>query len=671
MNINIFNDCKNESLFVDGQYLFQITFIDRSSSLLDSILAKYPTDRVRLERVWDRLRAGQPTSDHVSLAYLMVLNGMLLEAGNYLKLSIRKFKRGKPSATDSELQNFVVELIRRIELALATANKLSGTQAALFSQISKHYSTKFNKGAGSPFGATYTSLFGRDNVLRSISRHPLQLNRHTVCSANNFTKARFFDPQHPATYMVATLQDARGEPLLSVIDLLPDTGETPPEAKSVNTFVFPTTIAPIVDFNSPDEDPKPMPSLSENLREVKQIAGEIEQGYRISALGDLTNTARRDLFRSVEQIVDSARSSGEMPALASTLSARLEADIDEISKDPSSPYFGMSPKNVRVGFLSKLLGSNGYAELAVDVDLAITQGIRIIKHETNCANFANNIKLVTEQYTQQQHNEFLGNSNNIIKDTTQQINDLISFGSYIFEIDQEALVKRGFSPSFKPIQLPPTSGARENPLSVLGKYTLVLTGFATLVTAVYLAIRNIDVNQKIAHKNTLLQVRGLMRKLLLTLRTSLATLDSQGLSSARQQLRVYSDSIQNMVISLLAVLTAENTNLLVTQEIGHLKSLYEQVISIANNTTIDKAEFKRQIEGLIRGDDAAQKSVEGSVQTQQKLIDEAKKQDAIGAFLNSLKGAADTAGKVINYAMYITLGLFGVWGGVKLYRSLK
>ena len=72
MNINIFNDCKNESLFVDGQYLFQITFIDRSSSLLDSILAKYPTDRARLERVWDRLRAGQPTSDHVSLAYLMV-----------------------------------------------------------------------------------------------------------------------------------------------------------------------------------------------------------------------------------------------------------------------------------------------------------------------------------------------------------------------------------------------------------------------------------------------------------------------------------------------------------------------------------------------------------------------------------------------------------------------
>ena len=80
--------------------------------------------------------------------------------------------------------------------------------------------------------------------------------------------------------------------------------------------------------------------------------------------------------------------------------------------------------------------------------------------------------------------------------------------------------------------------------------------------------------------------------------------------------------------------------------------------SIANNTALSKAEFKSQIEGLIRGVDAAQKSVEGSVQTQQKLIDEAKKQDAIGAFLNLSKVQLTPQGN-INYAMYITLVYLG------------
>ena len=52
-------------------------------------------------------------------------------------------------------------------------------------------------------------------------------------------------------------------------------------------------------------------------------------------------------------------------------------------------------------------------------------------------------------------------------------------------------------------------------------------------------------------------------------------------------------------------------------------------------------------------------------------IKEAKKKDPIDALLKGVTGGIEKAGDLLRYAGYISLGLFSIWGGVKLYRSLK
>lgn len=672
MNVNVFNDCENEYLLLDAQYLFKITFVQQSSNLLNNILTKYPTNISRLENTWNNVLKGQSIVDHVSFAYLFVLNTMVLEAENAVKIQSQQIKDADPNATSEDITSQTApQFIRFLEGKLNS--KLVGKQAQIFLKVLKLYSDSIlTQGQNAKTVSEIYNTVIVPSATRLSVQKPLVYNDLMGCDANEFMVSRFFDGR--GDYGLNVFRDANSNILLAAIDLLQ--GETPPAVMSVNTLAFPTTVAPIIAFNSPSSEPKVMVGLAKNLKNTEQLAEFLEQRHRISNTGEVTEPARQEIFSAIESVARSALSNGELQAFASTISARLNADVDALSKDRSSPYFGMSPTSIKAGFLSKLLGgSKGYNELAFKVDQAITRGIRTIKRETNNANFANSMCLIpTPQYSDAQRDAHLAQSNAVIKNTTESINSLITYGSPMFEIDQAILQRRGFKAEFQPIQPPP----RENglPLAVVaakvGKVALVAVGVAAVAVVISMFINKLNADTEVSRKNTLDQVKGLTAQLLSVLTTAKQLATDTDLSVAQSYLRTQSQGFTDTVIPLLTVLLNENEDsALVSSHVASLKQLYAQTIDIANDTSISITAFQTRIDNLKIGVDASIQSVNKSITIQEKIVKEAEDKDTIGEILNALKGAANTTGKVLNYAMYITLGLFSIWGGVKLYRSLN
>ena len=667
MNVNIFNDCENEYLFVDSAYMYKTCFLDKSSDLLKNILASYNTSEKRIEAAWKLVLEGKVPSDKVSFAYILILNDLILEAHNYLRLQQAKLRKqilledvnasedAIKAKFDAANQTFIESL---------DTPRLTQSQIKILSLLLEPYVESLSKSRQN-FGFTYRRII--DPILRkSGSASELTHSPLMDCEANNFMNERFFSDAYYGVYRLNLLRDAKGQVVLGGISLIE--GETPPSVMSVNTLAFPTTVAPIIAFNSPNEQPKAMVGLAQNLNQIDQVTEQLQNEHRISATGDMTLDAKRELLRDAKSIVDKAQANGETSALVSTVSARLNAEVDALSKDPSSPYFGMASKDIKAGLISKFLGgSKGYNDLAMRFDSALTKGIKYIKDETSHAVFAI-AEFENKALSESVRNAMVTEANANIQDATKRINELVSTGKPFFTIDEKALRERGFNPSFEPI---PRPNAAFIPLIVTGvKIVGAIALVSILVMAIEVFIDHFELEEERESKRNLQILLQRVVDIRARLKSILDLVDAN-FEVAKTELTDYAKTIPSSKNNLQLIDNNDTSNSLVQQEMANVNGLYKKILTVANDTSLTQASLKRQLELILSNADLVKNSTLRSISVENKIIEDLEKRDPIDALLEGITRGIEKAGDFLRYAGYISLGLFSIWGGVKLYRSLN
>ncbi len=667
MNINLFNDCENEYLFVDSAYMYKLCFLDKTSDLLKHTLLKYKTNERKIKASWELVLDGKVPSDKVSLAYIVVLNDLILEAHNHLRSELNsRIPNADPNENAKYTQSKTDAFMTSLE-----SPRLSASQMETFSLILKPYVDALQS-KGQNFASTYSQII--NPVLSKLARttgsvSPLTHSPLMDCEANNFMNERFFSNNGVGSYRLNLIRDAKGQVLIGAIALVD--GQTPPNVMSINTLVFPTTVAPIIAFNSSPKQPKAMVGLAQNLNQIDQVTEQLQKEHRVSATGDMTLEAKQELFRNVKSIVDEAEANGETAALVSTLSARLSGDVDVMSKDPSSPYFGMTPKDIKAGLLSKLLGgSAGYNQLAVDFDRTLTKGIKYIQSETTIARFTI-AESQLRHFTQATADESVKKANTNIKDATKRINNLVTAGSPFFEIDEAALRERGFNPTAEPI-------LRDNPstlglapllaLKYVGVAVLGIGAAAALVYVVAATLKHFDVREGEQAINQLSTLKKVIEGVRDRLKDFIGGADGN-FNETQTAFIEYANDLSEERIRGLDNQDVANDN--VEQEIASVRFLYRNIKKVAEDSTLTLSSFKQKLTRIISSIDISTRSIDRAKNVEAKIVEKAKKEDPISALLSGAKEGIDKFGDLLKYAGYISLGLFSIWGGVKLYRSLN
>lgn len=652
MGINLFN-CNNEVLFADGQLLFKKTFINKDDDLLKNILEKYSKDPARLLSTWNRVLGNQSvlTENERELAVILILNAMVLEAENYIIKEVNRFKKenGVNNDADPRVSEFQLNQTKDV-IAKYKTPRLENVHTSLFvNNILPIYENAVNSGVS--FTKTHEDL-----NLQSRFLTPTTVN-YENCSEFD---ARF-PIQDSESYRAFRLGN-EGEPLLTSITYN-GSGFVPKGVMSINTLVFPTTVAPTLASKE---------SRGPRNPEIAKMVEHISYHNRISATGSLGQKGTENTFKYAVSLVNDATNNGTLEDLITSAQSDLESSVQTLSQDRSSPYFGMAPKDIKAGFLSKLLGgSNGYNEFAFEIDKAVKSALNTIHN----LHVLGEVEIENEKSGVIQREELLvkiEEYNQLIAESTDNVQNLLSWVSPILEIDAHALAERGLSDEPNYILEP---NARENSATLTAgavTFTITASTIAIIIvaaTAIVIFIKVLKEREKTFALQSILNQQKRLRDLYQRLK-GMVTVGN--LEQIKTELGIKAGTYNN-IIKIYNKYSYLKDDIVVGPELevlqGDVDSLKVQILDKRESITLNelKTYFGIQIEVLKTNIE----SNEASIKLQEKRTEEAEKYDVLGSVLKVGTRTAKTAGDILKYAGYIALGMFSIWGGVKVYRSLN
>lgn len=649
MSINLFNDCNNEFLFADGQLLFKKTFINKDSDLLKNILINYSRDSDKLQNTWNSVKSNESvaTENERELAVILILNAMVIEAENYIRKEVNHFKKenGVNSDADPKVSAFLKTTTERVAESLKNP-RLSDIHTSLFvNSILPIY-----ENVGRSFTKTHEDL-----NLQSRFLPPTAFNSEHCDEFN----ARF-PIQDSESYRAFRLGNEE-EPLFAILTL--ENGLTPKGVMSINTLVFPTTVAPVLAQNKNQGARNP-----EMISEIRKSAEHFAYTNRISASTSISQESRKRLFEGAKALYNDVAEKGSVQDLVASAQSELESSVQALSQDRSSPYFGMSPSDIKAGLLSKILGgSEGYNQFAYDVDKAINNTVSTIHASNAIANIAiTRFNLSNGGIDRNQANEVIEVQNISIKENTENVLDLLSCIRPILVIDEDALARRGFS--VEPTEIP----ARSNDGGItLGAFAISTGAIALIIVAAFAYIAFADRQEAEKKKEALESLKGTtiwLKDILTNLKTAAS---AENMIFIRQELATLANTTLTELVEFYRNIEDYKDDVTFVPEVMKFKHLQSNLKSIAaiDPLTLDKVRDALGIQ--ITQATTNEQSLDEGIKLQEERIKEKLKMDFLGSLLKLGTKTANTAGDILKYAGYIALGMFSIWGGVKVYRSLN
>lgn len=633
-NINIFKDNSGSFVFVDAQLLFRKSFIGKKSDLLQKILRNYTTDYNRLKQSWDAVLRGEIPSNANDKAWILTVCTMMIEADNFRSKKAFEAMGG-------------VKLTFNLENPNLDENQLAFYKENILSYFSS------NIGRDGLFFPAYKELETKvfDEVVKSE-------NITTLAGSSAEFDYRF--PAGGRNYELFTLKGSDGKTIFAEIDYR-GRAFVPKGVLSINTLVFPTTIAPLVDGTSES-------SIIKAKSELSKMAEHFEQHHRVSSSGHISQKSREYLFEHAQSIVNDAKKNNTVNDTVTAAQLDLANSVQALSKDPSSAYFGMTPKDIKAGLLARLFGSSqGYGTFAAEVDNAIKDAVTAINTNYATANIYNNLFNFDIDTDESQVQAQLTEINKQIQDISKDVKDLVWYVTPIIEIDDKALENRGFKKEYPEITL-----ARANEAVTTGTATSIgLGSIAVILVVSYLILNNLQVKNSEASEAMLKAVKNSLDSYIKAF-ADICGNEEYTLEDVKTQLHDQLTHIENDINTfdpkLLGFISLNSAN--AASSVNRLKSLYENTrLAIENENTLEgmKTWCKDTLTQIKIDRDFVSKSIDIQNETTEKL----SKFDFIGKLF---KLGTDTLGSwtdVLKYAGYIALGMASIWGGVKVYRSLN
>jgi hypothetical protein len=625
-NINIFKDTSGSFVFVDAQLLFRKSFIGKESDLLKTILRNYTTDYNRLKQSWDAALLGEIPLNANDNAWVLTVCTMMIEADNFRSQKAFEAMGGVKLTYNLENPNLDED-----QLAFYKENILS------------YFSS--NIGRDGLFFPAYKELETKvfDEVVKSE-------NITTLAGSSAEFDYRF--PAGGRNYELFTLKGSDGKTIFAEIDYR-GRAFVPKGVLSINTLVFPTTIAPLVD--GPSES-----SIIKAKSELSKMSEHFEQHNRVSSSGHISQKSREYLFEHAQSIVNDAKKNNTVNDIVTAAQLDLANSVQALSKDRSSAYFGMTPKDIKAGLLARIFGSSqGYGTFAAEVDNAIKDAVTAIDTNYATAKVYNNLFLFDTDTDESKVQAQITEINKQIQDISKNVKDLVWYVTPIIEIDDKALETRGFKKEYPEITLARANEAVTTTAATsigLGSIAIILvvSGICIASLLKYLSLSN-EENLKAIH----IAYNSYIKKLEDTCKL-------RSLEDIKVDLNDLLTHLCNDIITFKSYFNSAN----VSMAVNKLKSLRTNIeAAIDNENTLENmqkwcASTRKQVKVDI-------KAIEDAIDLQRSTTIELDKYDVLG---NLFKLGTDTLGSwtdVLKYAGYIALGMASIWGGVKVYRSLN
>jgi hypothetical protein len=650
MSINLFNDCDNEFLYADGQLLFKKTFIDKNSDLLKNILINYSTDEARLQSTWNSVVENKSvsTENDRELAVILILNAMALEFDNYIIKKVNDFKNKNNISSDADprVSAFRENTINSAIVSYKTP-QLSNTHTNFFvNNILPIYENAGQKGV--PFTQTHLNLNLDKRFLIPTTFNP----------EHCFEFASRFPIQDLKSYQAYRLGN-EGEPLLGAINFN-GSGFTPKGVMSINTLVFPTTVAPVLAFNKNRGTRN-----AEMSAEIHKYAEHFAYTNRISASTSISQESRKRLFEGAKELYNTALENDNIQDLVASAQSELESSVQSLSQDRSSPYFGMSPSDIKAGLLSKILGgSKGYSQFAHDVEEAINKSVNTIDTSYAIANVAiARFELSDGGIDLAQANEIVESQNESIVESTENVADLISLIRPILVIDEDALKRRGFSVEPKLIQ------ARSNDGGI--SFGAVLGVTALLIFVAVASIAFIDLRHAEKKKEALdsLKSTTVWLKEILTKLKNAAT--AGNMEFIVNNLNILVTTTLPQLVTFYKEIKDFKDDITFVPEVIKFEHLQSTLKSLTETRPLTLTKIQSALGIQIAQAQTNEQSLNEAITLQKERIQKKEGRDFFGSLLKLGVDTTGNIGNVLKYAGYVALGMFSIWGGVKVYRSLN
>lgn len=636
MSINLFNDTDNDFLFVDAQLLFRKTFISKNSDLLKTILSKYTTANSELLKVWNAVKNGDEiplTPDNAKcIAWIFSLCSMLVEARNYIVLK---------NISESEIPKFEESL---------QSPRLSEKQSEFFKEniLESLADNRFNQ-----ILSRIQKLFKRISPQKSITDTP------------EF-KYRF--PNFDKDYFVGALPLGDS---ICIAEISTNEGTiTPKGTFSVNTLVFPTTVAPILASN------REQGSVKESLViDIKRNANHFAYTNRISNSGSISKDSKIRLFEGAEALYKDALAKGNdgVQDLIASAQSELDNAVRSLSNDKNSSYYGMAPDDIKAGLLSKILGtSKGYNQFAYDVEDAIESAVNTIDLSNVVADVAisqweSSDKTPTSL---DKLNEIIDVQNITILEATGNTLELLNCVKPILTIDEDALLKRGFAVEPKQIYARSNDGG----ISLVAggvSLSVSLGAMALIVVSAMLIVQNIKTGNARKKKEALESLKETNK----WLKSQLDYLKEAAVAGNMVAIKSNLDTLADKTIPTLTNFYRSvedyKSDISFTPEVIKLESIQKNLkkIIIHEPLTIEFIQKSLNIQTKLTQNNID--SLNETIDLQTKRIEDLEKYDFVGSVFKLGVDTADNLNTILRYAGYIALGMASIWGGVKVYRSLN
>lgn len=350
---------------------------------------------------------------------------------------------------------------------------------------------------------------------------------------------------------------------------------------------------------------------------------------------DPSPAQKKEILESAASAVVEMHDKGEFsPRSAAEMLQMIDASAQVILDDPSSPYHGKgyTEKDIVAITTHNLLGSKGENELLS----AIVEGLDscVFRYHLASANLAASSD--TGPFA-----SLFFESQNQLESAVEDYDTLLSYASILFDIK---------APDF-----PPTydleEDARENAPQVV-TWTVVI---GSVILIVYSLCKEFLVHKEETAKELYQRQRAALQPTIDLISNALKNASSTG------ELDAVFKQVKGVGFPIELIAGDPTTRILDCQ--GPLREGYAKADTFEGKKT--------ELERFSKCLEANDKALVVAIDEKTEKIEGLKEQSVLQLLTKFIKNLLGSATSVLKYAMYTALGLGVLWGGVKVYRSLK
>jgi hypothetical protein len=356
------------------------------------------------------------------------------------------------------------------------------------------------------------------------------------------------------------------------------------------------------------------------------------------------NQAQLDsIIAQGESVAREIIESGEVgPASANDLRKALNASVDSLLNDPSSPYYGKQYTRAQMVSIAAegIFGAEGVSALREAIAQGLENCIRQIDLLTASISFA-------ESYgSAAQDPDYYGDDlvalDELLEEAIADYSDLIEYASIIYEINTPDRARQN------------DGGISVGAIALYGTVTIT----AVSVVALYI-LKEINDREDKACRSAAQTLKGIYESMARLLENRMQTATTlPELNDLRTILTASDANAQSMIQKSIC----ERDALKGMECLAHLSSW---------DDTLTFAQKKAKLELAATCLGVEVRRVNGTIATIDKRIEKRNAEDPLSLWFKFLGNIPKIGSSILTYAAYTALGLGVIWGAGKVYKALK